>query len=358
MKNIALLGYSLHHGGADKNFANISLLLHENGFNVHTIIVNDGIDYQYGGKLLNLGLLPNKTAFQRIRKLITLYQYVKKNKISHLIDFRSRINDWQEVLIANILYQNCKPIYTIHSFQLENYLPKNKWLFKLWTLKKPLIIAVSQEIEHKIKQDYQYKNIKTIKNPIDLTSIISKSNESVEEKEDFILFVGRLSYEKQIPKLIECYANSILPNKNVKLFIIGEGEKLSNIQSKIKELYLQENVVLLGKKLNPFAYMKKAKFLVLCSKFEGYPTVLIESLAVGTPVVSFDCSSGPKEIIVPNVNGLLVEKQNFEALTNAFNLMVEDEDLYSTCKKNTSIKLEEHSFEKVLQQWLQIFDGC
>jgi glycosyltransferase involved in cell wall biosynthesis len=357
MKNIALLGYSLHHGGADKNFANISLLLHENGFNVHTIIVNDGIDYQYGGKLLNLGLLPNKTAFQRIRKFTTLYQYIKKNKISHLIDFRSRINDWEEILIANILYQNCKSIYTIHSFQLENYLPKNKWIFKLWTIKKPLIIAVSQEIENKIKQDYQYKNIKTIKNPIDFSSIISKSNEPIVENEDFILFAGRLSYEKQIPELIESYSKSKLPNQNIKLFIIGEGEELSNIQSIIKELNQQENVVLLGKKINPFSYMKRAKFLVLCSKFEGYPTVLIETLAVGTPVISFDCSSGPKEIIVLNRNGLLVENQNFNALTNAFNLMKEDEELYTNCKKNTSIKLEEHSFEKVLKQWLLVIEN-
>ncbi|MFY7810559.1 MAG: glycosyltransferase, partial [Flavobacterium sp.] len=352
MKNIALLGYSLHHGGADKNFANISLLLKENGYNVHTIIVNDGIEYQYGGTLLNLGLLPNKTAFQRINKLITLYQYIQKNKISHLIDFRSRINDWQEVFISNILYQNCNPIFTIHSYQLDNYLPKNKWLFNLWTLKKPFIIAVSQEIENNIKQDYHYSKLKTIKNPIDFSDIIFKSNDKLdEEKVEFILFVGRLSYEKQIPELIESYSNSKLPIQNIKLFIIGEGEELSNIQLKIRELNQQKNVLLLGKKLNPYNYMKMAKFLVLSSKFEGYPTVMIESLAVGTPVVSFNCSSGPNEIIIPNINGLLVENQNFKALSNAFNLMIEDVQLYSICKKNTSIKLEDHSFEMVLKQW-------
>lgn len=356
MFKIALLGYSLHHGGADKNFANISLLLNENGFNVHTIIVNDGIDYQYGGKLLNLGLLPNKTAFQRIRKFSILYQYIKKNKISHLIDFRSRINDWDEILIANILYQNCKSIYTIRSFLLENYLPKNKWLFKLWTIKKPLIIAVSQEIENKIKQDYQYKNIKTIKNPIDFSSIISKSNEPIEENEDFILFVGRLSYEKQVPELIESYSKSKLPNQNIKLFIIGEGEELSNIQLKIKELNQQENVVLLGKKTNPFAYMKQALFLVLASKFEGFPTVLIESLACETPVISFDCSSGPNEIILDQTNGLLVENQNFTALTQAMNLMIEDIEIYEKCKKNTSLNLEKHSFEYVLKKWLDVLE--
>jgi glycosyltransferase involved in cell wall biosynthesis len=354
MKNIALLGYSLHHGGADKNFANISLLLHENGFNVHTLIVNDGIDYQYGGKLLNLGLLPNKTPFQRIKKFITLYQYIKKNKISHLIDFRSRVNDWQEVLIANVLFQNCKPIYTIRSYQLENYLPKNKWMFKLWTLKKPLIIAVSQEIKNKITQDYQYKNIKTIKNPIDFTSLILNSNETIAENDDFILFVGRLSYEKQIPELIECYSKSKLPNQNIKLFIIGDGEEQSNIEIKINELNQQENVILLGKKLNPFSYMKTAKFLILCSKFEGYPTVLIESLAVGTPVISFECSSGPKEIIVPYKNGLLVENQNFEDLTIALNIMTENQEFYLKCKKNTSIKLDEHSFEMVFNQWKEV----
>jgi N-acetylgalactosamine-N,N'-diacetylbacillosaminyl-diphospho-undecaprenol 4-alpha-N-acetylgalactosaminyltransferase len=356
MKNIAILGYSLHHGGADKNFANISLLLKNIGYNLHTIIVNDGIDYQYGGKLLNLGLLPNKTPFQRLRKFTTLYQYLKKNKISYLIDFRSRVNDWEEIMISNILFQNCKPIYTIHSYQLENYLPKNKWLFKLWTIKKPLLISVSQEIQDKIEQNYNYKNIKTIKNPLDFTSLISKSNETIVENENFILFVGRLSYEKQIPELIECYSKSKLPNQNIKLFIIGEGEEFSKIEIKIKELKLQENVVLLGKKLNPFSYMKRAKFLVLCSKFEGYPTVMIESLAVGTPVVSFDCSSGPKEIIKDKKNGLLVDNQNFTALTKSMNLMFEDEEMYMNCKKNTLINIEQHTFENVLKKWIEILN--
>jgi N-acetylgalactosamine-N,N'-diacetylbacillosaminyl-diphospho-undecaprenol 4-alpha-N-acetylgalactosaminyltransferase len=73
--------------------------------------------------------------------------------------------------------------------------------------------------------------------------------------------------------------------------------------------------------------MKNAKFTVLASKNEGFGNVLIESLACATPVVAFDCLSGPSEIIQDRNNGLLVENQNFKKLAQ-MDLMIEDHDLY------------------------------
>jgi len=90
---------------------------------------------------------------------------------------------------------------------------------------------------------------------------------------------------------------------------------------------------------------------MLTSHFEGFPMSLVESLAVGTPVISVDCETGPREIVQNKVNGLLVENYNKTALAAAMNLMIDDEDLYQKCKNNAKKSVEHLSLTNIAQQW-------
>ena len=77
----------------------------------------------------------------------------------------------------------------------------------------------------------------------------------------------------------------------------------------------------------------------------------MESLNSGTPVVSFDCKSGPSDLVQNGKNGILVEDQNFEALTNAMNKMVNNKEFYETCKSNANASVEKFSSIEVIKSW-------
>jgi N-acetylgalactosamine-N,N'-diacetylbacillosaminyl-diphospho-undecaprenol 4-alpha-N-acetylgalactosaminyltransferase len=121
-----------------------------------------------------------------------------------------------------------------------------------------------------------------------------------------------------------------------------------------KDLNILDRVHFLGYQDNPYKYLKRSKFLVLSSKNEGMPNVILEALACEVPVISFDCLSGPSEMIIDKKNGLLVENQNTDKLSEAMNLFLKDQILYDFCKSNTLDSLEPFLIEKIGKQWLDL----
>jgi N-acetylgalactosamine-N,N'-diacetylbacillosaminyl-diphospho-undecaprenol 4-alpha-N-acetylgalactosaminyltransferase len=149
------------------------------------------------------------------------------------------------------------------------------------------------------------------------------------------------------------YANSILHRRNIHLIILGKGNK-SSLKSIAEANGVLEYVHFLGYQNNPFKYISKAKFLVLSSKNEGFANVLLEALACETPVIAFDCPCGPSVIIKHKKNGILVENQNLQKLTEAMNLLESDESLYLHCKQNALESIKPFLLETIGQQWLEL----
>lgn len=353
---ICIVSDQLATGGAERCSALLSIFFEQNNCRVHHVVVVDKIEYDFSGQVLNLGKLKNKSngILNRWKRFQVLRKFFNKNKFDFIIDFRVKRHSLQEFFIAKYIF-NAPSIITVHSYMTDLYFPKNNFLANKIYSDAYKIITVSKKIEEKVLFDYKYKNVATIYNPIDFEAIEKQSKKELALNFKYILAVGRMQDNvKQFDKLIKCYAKSELPNHNIKLIILGDGDFKIELEKLLKPMNLLENVLFEGKISNPFPYYKKALFTVLTSKNEGFPTVLLESLACETPVVSFDCFSGPNEIITNRENGILVENQNEEKLTEALNEMVLNQNLYYHCKENAKQSTLSFSIEKIGNQWLQM----
>ena len=353
---ICIVSDQLANGGAERCAALLSQFFEKNNFEVHHVVVVDNIEYPFSGKILNLGKLKNESngLFNRLKRFWVLNNFFRKNKFDYIIDFRVKRFQIQEFIIAKFIFRS-PLLVTVHSYMTDLYFPKNNYLANKIYSETYKIITVSKGIEQKIIQNYNYINLKTIYNPIDIEAIEYLSNLDTAIEEQFVIAAGRMQDDiKQFDKLIDCYSKSVLPTQNIKLIVLGEGIEKDKLIKQVKGLHLEDKILFKGKVENPFVYFKKALYTVLSSRYEGFGNVLIESLASGTPVVAFDCNSGPSEIIIDKENGLLVENQNQEKLIEAMNEMVLNEKLYYHCKSNAKASIQKFSVENIGLQWLEL----
>jgi glycosyltransferase involved in cell wall biosynthesis len=354
---IALIGFRLSGGGSDKVMATLSIFFEKYGIEIHNIIVLDEVSYPYSGKLVNLGLLKNKKNgfINKFKRLNALRNYLNENNFDYIIDFRFRTKIIQELILARFIY-NTKTIFTVHSFLIDHYMPNNSWLTRLMYNHCYANVAIVKQMKELIMSRHNLKNVVTIANPINLDEVNDKCNEEIDINFEFIIAIGQFENTiKQFDKLILSYSNSVLPQREIHLVILGNGDA-ETLKKVAVDGNVEDFVHLLGYQNNPFKYLKKAQFLVLSSKNEGFANVLVEALACETPVVAFDCPCGPSSIIIDQVNGILVENQNLNKLTEAINLMVLNEKLYRYCKQNTLESIKPFLLDNIGNQWLDLLD--
>jgi glycosyltransferase involved in cell wall biosynthesis len=352
---VALIGDCLANGGAEKVHALLSDYFQHSGLEVHNCIFSDKVVYNYSGSLLNLGAIHSNSNVisRKVNRFFALQKFISEGRFDAVIDFRMRTGFGLEMLLSKGVYPK-NTFYTVHSGILDFYFPKSPFLANLIYGNRQ-IVAVSKAIQKVILDKNLSQKVYQIYNPVDLKAMDSLQNQNEVTEDKFILAVGRMNDEvKQFDKLILAYSKSVLPSKNIRLVLLGEGKNQEAYKTLSKELEIEDKIIFKGFIANPFPYYQKALFTVLTSKNEGFPNVIIESLAAGTPIVSFDCFSGPNEIIMDKTNGLLVENQNMEKLVEALDAMVQDDQLYVHCKQNAKAGITQFDLEIIGKQWLEI----
>lgn len=358
-KRICIVSRSLSEGGADRVAAMQSIFLSDLGYEVYIITILNSIKYPYKGELFNLGEIKeqNDSVLGRFQRLLKLKTFLKSNKIDLVIDHRVRCKRFSEYVISGLIYPK-STIYMVHNFTINRYFPPIKWLTKRLYGKAKQIVTVSEGIEKQVKLLYNFKNLKTIYNPIDFEYINSLKEHSVDLSFPFIFWYGRFEEEqKNVALLIDAYHKSELSIKGIKLILMGNGKDKTKIANKIADLNLNNSIEILAFSENPFAYINNSKFTVLSSNYEGFPMTVLESLACGIPVVSVAYLNHEDGVIVNEVNGLMVENHNPMALANALNRFINDEKLYLRCKANAKKSVESFSVQNISKQWQTLIES-
>lgn len=356
-KKVAIVSISLGKGGAERFAGLLTFMLESSGFEVHSIIVNDDIDYEYTGALFNLEKesAGSFSVFRKLKKGKLLRNYLNQNNIDIVIDSRTR-NILLRELITKFIYRNSKIYYIVHSYNFKEYFPSSKFWSKILYENVQALVCVSKAIEEKINKLYELKNTITIYNPFSIEE--EELKKEVLETKKVILYFGRFEEKvKNFTLMLEAFSQSKLYEKGYQLHLMGSGDDADFIQQKIKTFNLNGYVKILPFKENPFEEVREAKFTILTSYYEGFPLSVIESLALGTPVVAVDCNSGPREIIQNEFNGLLVENHNTKDLAEAMNRFADDAELYHFCKENATESVKHLSLKHISDQWKNLLNN-
>ncbi len=161
--------------------------------------------------------------------------------------------------------------------------------------------------------------VRTVYIPVELAGLEARAQEPLPEgapEAPYLVAVGRLEPQKGFDILLNAYADLRTRGVRERLVIVGEGAERVRLKTLARSLNVSEYVVFAGFQANPYPWMRGARVFVSSSRFEGFCRVIAEALAVGTPVVSTDCPSGPAEVLGYGQAGVLVANEDAKALAD------------------------------------------
>ena len=171
-----------------------------------------------------------------------------------------------------------------------------------------------------------------------------------------VIAVGRLDYQKSFDRLILVWEKVHRQMPDWRLDIFGQGEWKEMLQGMIDERGLQECVGLNAPTKNIGKEYSESSMLVMSSHYEGFPMVMIEAMACGLPAVCFDFKCGPRDVILPEENGLVVPDGDIDGLAEAMIRLMKDEELRKRMGENAKRVVETYSEEKVMRKWVSLYE--
>ena len=220
-------------------------------------------------------------------------------------------------------------------------LPSHLVFFRKHTYKFATgIIAQTNTAKKLLELDTGNNNIETIPNPVKEIQVFPLLN-----REKIILNIGRLVPEKGQKYLLEAFSK--IEDTSWKLVILGDGPLKTELSNLAKSYKITDRFLMPGSVNNIDEWLAKSSIFVFSSISEGFPNALVEAMAAGLPVISFDCDAGPRDIIHQNENGVLIEEKDVAGLTEAINNLIKNKDLRESLGRNSLQIREQFSLPKI-----------
>ena len=331
---ITLIISSIGGGGAEGVCVSIANTFADNGWKVDLVVLNL-INETYLNRIsdnVNLVVLNvNHTRYS----FVPLFKYLYQNKIKSCLVFNHELAVILVILrfLFRLKIKIISRNISVLSIKIKQFEKKNIWERYIV---RPLVTYFYQKIDHVVNQCQSmrndlievypqlYNDSSVIYNPISIhfEDYIKKNDLNKIEKKNYLLCVGRLEEVKNFHFAIEGFSGIANKFPNLRLKIVGKGSLEKDLKQKAIDHGVASRVDFEGFQKDVIPYYLYAKATVLTSLYEGYPNVLLESLAMNTPVIAFNCPGGTSEIIQDGLNGYLVKYQDIHDLKKKLSILL------------------------------------
>ncbi|MDE6268447.1 MAG: glycosyltransferase family 4 protein [Muribaculaceae bacterium] len=372
MKIVYCLAGTYNSGGMERIVINKANWLALQGYDVTIVTTEqDGrLDFfplHKNVKRIDLNILYSKTnSFKVIKKGVSRYRLQKKHKtkltdlllsikpnivistFGNEVGFLPSIKDGS-IKIAEIhfsrwyrLQLNRTGIWKL----IDKYLTYTD--FKILKKYNRFVCLTNED-----KQNWSgITNIEVIPNFID-----SRAMSPAPLRAKSMIAVGRLSYQKGYDRLIRAWSIVAMNYPDWRLNIFGGGELKDKLIRQISELDLSKQIQIHNPTNEIIKEYYRNSGLILSSRYEGLPMVILEGMSVGLPIISFDCQCGPKDLIKDGVNGLLVEEGNITDMANAIKSIINNADLRENMGANAFEDAKNFDMDSVMEKWTALFNS-
>lgn len=356
MKKVCFLVGNLNEsGGTERVPTLIANKLVNIGYDVSILNLVDGKDpfFSLDSKVKNFSLYERKLSFKKnyLGAIYKIRNFVKEKRITHLI-----VVDSGNCLftIPALAYLDIKHICWEHfNFKNNNGAKQRDWSRILAAKYCDFVITLTNR-----DKEFWYQGIKkvkaqivTIPNPQPYEAVYSYPSKS----NKVVLAVGRLLPVKGYNLLLSAWNQVVKNLPDWQLIIVGEGRERSNLTEFINENNLHNNVKLVGNTKNVTQYYEQASIYCLSSYYEGFPMVLLEAQAFGLPIVAFDCDTGPNDIVMQGINGLLVPPTDYQKLSESLiKLMSMPTENYNDMVIASKKVAQKFTIDNVIDAWVNI----
>lgn len=358
--------HSLSAGGAERVASNLANQWASNGWEVTLVTVaSTSTDfYRLNASVIRVGLnldisedsvSPSKAILNKLARVIALRRILRKVQPEIAIAILTEAN--LTLTLANWGMASTLSIGSERSYPPQVAIGKIRTLLRTWLYRRlDAVVALTDRSAVWLKEHTHAKLVAVIPNPIVWPlPAMPPAIPLPDTNRKMLLAAGRLSPEKQFDLLIRVFSRLASKLSDWDLLILGDGAQRPSLETLVRHLNLQDRVTLPGRAGNLSQWYEAADLFVLCSRFEGFPNTIAEAMAYGVPVVSFDCATGPRDIIRHEVDGLLVAPNDEQGLETTLFELANDEAKRQQLASRCPDVRERFSLQAIDRQWKKLF---
>lgn len=362
-ERVTIVGGALNGGGAERVIIDLCRHLRDSGRDVTLITLTAGEDaYEAPDGVRRERLEVRRkshtffhTIWNAIERFATVRRTILKSEPDVVVSFIDRVN------IVTLISLIGTRIPTVVSERIH---PAYNPIERAWLILRRLVYPLADVVTVQTTEgaDWLRRSMR-LTNPVVVPNAVREPDDlgdgilSAVVPRPFVLAIGRLEEQKGFDLLLDAFRRTGLTEKGWHLVVLGEGPERQALQKQADLLGMHQTVSFPGfVKVGP--WLRAAEIFALSSRFEGFPNALLEAMQMGRACVSFDCPSGPKDLISNGENGLLVPPKDVVALSDAIRMLASDTEFRKRLALEAQAVSQRFSAASVYGRWTKVIDAA